>query len=186
MTSYFVGDKPRLPLTISVPSGAWTGATVYLDGVALTTTFDTSAATAQWPSDPFLTDGLYPVTVVATNGTAHQTFTAESIVAEAPDGWHTLATARADWTNNLSDVQLYTLLRIARVAVESFRPLGEDEAVPLRYRQAQLMQARNVLNASKSDPAQGADGELFVIRPYPLDLFIRELIQPRTAVPAVG
>jgi hypothetical protein len=186
MTSYFVGDTPRTGLSISVPAD-WDDAEVFLDGVALTTTLDGTTATAEWPEDPFEEAGIYPVYVeLSATGGAKETLTAPSVVVEDHDGWHTLATARAEWKNNLDDVALYTLLRIARVSIETYRPLEEDAPVPLRYRQAQLMQTRNVLNSTKTDPAQGADGDLFVIRPYPLDIFIRELIQPRAAVPAVG
>lgn len=59
-------------------------------------------------------------------------------------------------------------------------------AIPLSYLEAQLMQARNILNVSKTDPAQSADGSLFTIRPYPLDNFIKQLLRPKRGVPVVG
>lgn len=185
MTTYFVGDRPGAPLTIGVPAG-WDTATVYLDGAPLDTTLDGTTATATWPGDPFPAEGIYPVTVRVEGEATSQTLTTDAIVAEAPSGWHTLASARAEWTNSLSDVQLYTVLSVARAQVVTFLGLTEDDEVLLRHRQGQLMQARNVWNAAKTDPAQSADGELFVIRPYPLDRFIVEVLQPRSVVPAVG
>jgi hypothetical protein len=180
-----VGDRPKDALSVGVPSG-WTSATVYLDGSPLDTTLDGTTATATWPGDPFPAAGIYPVTVRVEGEATSQTLTADSIVAEERDDWHTLASARAEWTNSLSDVQLYTVLSVARAQVVTFLGLTEGDPVLLRHRQGQLMQARNVWNAAKTDPAQSADGDLFVIRPYPLDRFIIEVLQPRTVVPAVG
>lgn len=49
---------------------------------------------------------------------------------------------------------------------------------PMNFKQAELMQARNILNSVKTDPSQTDDGALFVIRPYPLDNFIKKLLRP--------
>src|SRR5690606_9410092 len=96
MTTYFVGDRPGAPLTIGVPAG-WDASTFYLDGTPLDTTLDGTTATATWPGNPFPAEGIYPVTVRVEGEATSQTLTADAIVAEAPSGWHTLASARAEW-----------------------------------------------------------------------------------------
>lgn len=50
---------------------------------------------------------------------------------------------------------------------------------PTNFRQGQLMQARNILNIAKTDPATADDGTMFVIRPYPLDNFIKQILRPK-------
>jgi hypothetical protein len=51
---------------------------------------------------------------------------------------------------------------------------------------AQITQARNIWNAVKTDPAtQGIGDEGFVIRPFPMDWTVKNLIRPLTAIPVV-
>ena len=128
-----------------------------------------------------------------------------------PTVWYDVFSARADWADApADDTRLETLLAIAKNAVVSYAPkytdpttsvlsLGQadpvtgvinpitDSTVPPDYRQAQLMQARNIWNATKVDPANaGLGDDQFVIRPFPLDWMVKQLIRPKTGLPWVG
>jgi hypothetical protein len=104
----------------------------------------------------------------------------------APDGWHSLESARAAWVTGApyEDEILLSLLTAAKAQCLAFAP-PLTTAVTDSHRLAQLMQARNLLNSSKTDPAQSADGDMFVIRPYPLDSWVKQLLRPRKALGAI-
>lgn len=99
-----------------------------------------------------------------------------------------LEEARSRWVDApLDDAHLEELLEAARVAVADFAPdLGEDDSVPAAYRIAQLMQARNIWNSSKTDPGGSIGDGDFIIRPYPLDKNIRQLLRPKRGLPHVA
>jgi len=194
---YFVEDIPSTELAIlptrdDVPVDLDTveSAVVYVETTALTTFVSSEAITAEWPATSLFTEeGLYRVTLVLTfDDGGVETFQVQPIVVEdASTGWHTSVTASGVWVNSLNDVQLFELLTIARTQIESFAPeLVSGNLPPLSYRQAQVMQARNILNAAKSDPSQSEDGSFFLLRPYPLDNIIKQLLRPKRAVPVVG
>lgn len=110
-------------------------------------------------------------------------------VEEAGAGWYTIDAARADWPGAPDDdARLYDLLAVARVQVEAFAPaLAELAPVPVHYRSAQLMQARNVWNAGQIDPnATTYGGGEFSVPVYPLDWTVRQMLRPRSGVPRVG
>jgi len=194
---YFVGDVPKQPIVI-VPERDGTPidlstvqfAIIYVDGIALNSSIVGGAVQGAWlPGTPFAEEGLYPVKLTLQyTGGGFETFEAEPVVAEdGSTGWHTIVTARGSWSNQLEDVPFYELLSIARTQIETYAPeLLDDELPPLRYRQAQLMQARNILNSAKSDPSQSDDGSYFLLRPYPLDNVIKQLLRPKRGVPVVG
>jgi hypothetical protein len=195
---FTVGDRPVNPIKVYIESeeqlASYTEAAAALrnaEGVTVALfapmPIEDGVVTFYWPdADLFTTSGIYVLSVNLL-GDFDTVLRLDPIqmVVEAHTGWHTLATARSQWANALDDVQLYTLLEIAKEQCVTYAPsyLGTP---PLRFKQAQLMQARNILNAAKTDPATGADGELYVIRPYPMDSFIRELLRPRKGVPLVG
>lgn len=60
------------------------------------------------------------------------------------------------------------------------------ESIPDGYRQAQLMQARNVWNSSKASPTGDFDGTSYGITSYPLDWQVRQLLRPKRGVPVLG
>ena len=142
-----------------------------------------------WPTlSPFTAEGLSALSLTLTTDSGSVTVEPLEYVVQALTGWHTLDSARREWRDAPdSDSGLFVLLDTARVQVEAFAPntvLGAP--VPLRYKQAQLMQARNVWNAAKADPAgqQGDDG--FIIRPFPMDWTVKNIIRPKNPVPVVA
>lgn len=95
--------------------------------------------------------------------------------------WHTIESARDLWVDApLDDEYLGELLEVAQGAVLAYAPALADTDVPVSYRQAQLMQARNVFNASKAAPGGEFDGSSYGITTHPLDWQIKQLLRPRT------
>lgn len=111
--------------------------------------------------------------------------------------WHTPESARDQWADAPGDPDdegdlLIELLDVARVQVEAYAPIltppaeGEAVDVPTHYRYAQLMQARNIWNASIVSPG-GELGETdFAITPHPLDWTVKQMLRPHRAKPVVG
>ena len=104
--------------------------------------------------------------------------------------WATLAITRSSWVDSraIDDDVLYELLQIAKHQILEYAPvLDEDAAIPISYRMAQLSQARNIYNGSIVDASSGDIGsDSFVIRPFPLDWQIKQLLRPRRGVPVTG
>ena len=105
------------------------------------------------------------------------------------DGWHTLDTARDQWVDApYQDAILANLLEIAKEACLAFAPFTVSETIleaPARYRVAQLMQARNIWNASKVSPSGDLGDGTYVITPKPLDWMIKQVLRPKRAVPVM-
>lgn len=104
--------------------------------------------------------------------------------------WTDTDWVRERWVNPLSEDVLEHLLEVAHEQCVAF--LGshwddEDETltVPARFREAELQQARNIFNASKADPGESADGTQFIIRPYPLDNHVKQLLLPARSIPGM-
>lgn len=145
----------------------------------------------EWPgTSVFTTAGLHTlnVTLMGLLDTPRERLAPIPIVVQADDGWHTLDSARIEWSDaeSLSDVRLFQMLELARQQVTAYAPtLALGARPPQNYREGQLMQARNLLNSTTAE--QGADnGESFVLRPYPLDWMVKQVLRPKTAVPVVG
>jgi hypothetical protein len=133
--------------------------------------------------------GVWQLELELTTDTARIVVEPAPLVVEVRDGWHTLDTARAQWHDAPRlDIALYTLLAGARTQCEAYAPpLEAGQPVPLGWRDAQLMQARNTWNASKLDPSTAGIGAgEFVFRPYPMDQTVRYLLRPRLAIGAIG
>lgn len=201
---FWEGDHPLNSIEIDILTDddltGYTAATVtFIDGTGtpaalpITAAFDSADPPTLAFSIPHtltLTEGLWKlVPILSSAGGGQLRLRSISMVIQADDGWHTIDSLRdamgEDFTAN--DQQAWSLLQIAKMSVLAYAPeLLEDALPPVNYVQAQLMQARNVLNAVKTDPAQGSDGDLFVIRPYPLDNFIRQMLRPKRGIPVVG
>lgn len=107
--------------------------------------------------------------------------------------WLTLDEARDWWRDApLDDDLLQLYLDGAAEQVAEYGPTrvaeaiaADPNAVPERYRLAQLAQTRNLWNAVKTDPSGGIGDEGFTFRPYPLDWTVKQIIRPQSARPVV-
>jgi hypothetical protein len=141
---------------------------------------------------PWLIPGIWSVSaILSVGGNSFRTVPARFVV-DAPDGWLTVPDARSEWRDApSSDAVLYRLLYSARLAVVTWGRAHDPELVAAprptdNLVDAQRTQARNTWNAVKSDPAnQGIGDEGFVIRPFPLDWTVKNLIRPQSAKPVV-
>ncbi|WP_144719246.1 hypothetical protein [Agrococcus jejuensis] len=126
-------------------------------------------------SAPGVTQSLLPLPVIVEH--------------EDGGGWYTIAAARHDWSGAPSDDgRLHDLLVVARHQCLEYAPtLAADAPIPTRYRQAQLMQARNIWNASKTDPGATTLGpEGFAAPVFPLDWSVQQMLRPRRGKPVIG
>lgn len=141
---------------------------------------------------PLTEAGMHRLVVTVAGPAGARTLAPIRVPVEAPDGagWYTLEAARADWSSAPEDdARLFDLLETARGQVVAYAPPPADplEPPPPAYRQAQLMQARNIWNAAQTDPsATTYGGEGFSAPVYPLDWSVRQMIRPRTPTPRVG
>lgn len=144
----------------------------------------------EWPTDasPFQVPGLHTLTVTLAGAERREQLAPVYLVAQQENGWHTLDSARVEWNDApVQDVRLFQVLELARQQVTEYAPaLVADAAVPFNYRQGQLMQARNLLNAGTVSPDGGMGAEDFVLRPFPLDWMVKQILRPKRAVPTVG
>lgn len=197
--SYYAGDDPAEPLqvvspsvdldlytdatgTLTAPSGAETG---------ISGTVEDGAIVIDMPTGSLDEAGIHMLALTVSNptGQTRRLPTRELVAQEAGTGWHTLDSARdRNWVDarDMDDITLYELLESARHDVLEFAPtLDEGEAVPIRYRMAQLAHARNRWNAALADPSTGDfGGEGFAIPARPLDWQIKQMLRPSTGVPA--
>jgi hypothetical protein len=147
--------------------------------------------TFPWPDMPFSSAGTYTLvpTLTSPEGGSLRLGVIKIIVQE-DIGWHSLESARYYWADApWQDTILTDLLDIAKYQCTEY--VGSTTA--LTYlpravrRSAQLMQARNLWNASKVDPGTGGFGEdTFVIRPFPMDWVVKNLLRPKRAIPVVA
>lgn len=112
---------------------------------------------------------------------------ADGAPAYNAEGWHTLETAREQWTDApYQDAILADLLEISYEQCLAYAPAPESNLpLPVHYRVAQLMQARNIWNASKVSPSGDLGDGTYVISPKPLDWMIKQLLRPKRAVPVM-
>ena len=196
---FYIGDVPAVKLIVSIDDDAhaWTAATALMtrpDGTTATAT-----ATLDLPElevevtipGPLTLSGVHNIAVTLTDaGTGKARLPRLRFVVEDElSGWHTLASAREECADaeHIPDPVLFDLLDIARDEVVAYAPaLAEGDPIPLRYIKGQIMQARNTWNAARVDPSTGGDGEeSFVIRPFPLDWSIKQVLRPRTGIPVI-
>lgn len=189
--SFFTGDTLTdtfVPLDEDVlDDGTAASAVVHAPGhnpVTALAEIDEGAERVQvtWPEGLTLdTPGVGRIVIRLTYPGETRTVAVHRIVIEELDGWYTLYEAREDWEQApRHDHKLYELLATAREQCLEYDPLAEGGPVPDRHRQAQLMQARNLWNAARVDPANGGiDGESFIITPHPLDWTIKQILRPQ-------
>lgn len=205
---YYVGDIPSVdlvlepaqngdPLDLTPFVEADTIAELYdFDGILVTAdftpTFLADELVLEWPStSTFAEAGLYELRVTLV-GPDHRVRLApvHLVAQDEASGWHTLDTAIAEWpsASSIADPKLWSLLELARQQVVEYAPvLAADTTVPPNYRQAQLAQARNLLNAILADPSSGGQTEEdFVLRAYPVDWMVKQILRPKRGVKVVG
>lgn len=105
-------------------------------------------------------------------------------IVQEIDGWLTLDRARLDWADApQDDVLLYRILEAAKAQCVAYAPvLAVGALLPLRYVQAQAMQARALYQSiiANQNDTVGVDG--FAVRVFPLDFTIRALLRPKRAI----
>lgn len=177
--SYAVGDVPSEPLAFTLDDdvpGDWTGVESSVGDATLEG--DTIELTLPALDVP----GILSVVLTLTgDGGERATIAPIRIVVEDPeDGWLTLDQARYEWVDApAEDPVLYSLLRSARDACETFAPAVE--VVPEHYRRAQLLQAIGVWNSSRSTTDRQGAGD-FAVTVYPLDWNVKQLLRPKAGV----
>ena len=161
--------------------------------VALDASIDADAGTVtvEPPTEsPFETSGIYRLRVTLTGTGTRATLPDLRIVVQDPASeWHTLDSLRDDWTDaeDISDVMLWSVLELAREQVLEFAPVvAVDDPVPSRYVDAQRIQARNIVTAGRVSPDGGSGEGDFVIRPFPLDWHVRQILRPKSARPVIA
>jgi hypothetical protein len=208
--AYYVGDIPSEVIVIEPARGEefipLTGFTVGSTIVQLRTfdgdlvpatfgvTFDTDDADEidkvklTWPTAATVLAeaGIHTIAVTLVGATKRERLAPVPVVVQTEDGWHTVDTARLEWSDatGIDDVRLYTLLELARAQCTEYAPaLPANTRPPINYRQAQLMQARNLINAGRAEGEGEGD---FVLRPFPLDWMVKQTLRPKSGVPVVG
>jgi hypothetical protein len=171
--------------TLYAPDGA------EVESAGFLATIDDDHVIVEWPTESVLdTEGVYRLSIVLeSNAGPTERLSPVYLVAQEENGWHTCDSAREEWRDApTSDARLFQVLAQAREQVTEFAPaLAAETPIPSRYREGQMMQARNLWNAGRVDPGSGATGdEDFVIRPFPLDWMVKQVLRPQRAIGAIG
>lgn len=152
---------------------------------------DIDRVVLEWPAESvFASSGLHTlsVTLIGDLGEPRERLAPVYIVVQDDNGWHTLDSARIEWPDaqSVSDIRLFQMLELARQQVVAYAPaLAEGVRPPYNYREGQLMQARNILNAGRAE--SGDEGtDTFMLRPFPLDWMVKQVLRPKSVTPAVG
>ncbi|WP_404311304.1 hypothetical protein LG314_07940 [Agrococcus terreus] len=194
---FYLGDTPGVvtlvPASVSDLSGlasavvglaAPDGTSQALAGATLTDNGVTVALPAMDQA------GVWLLGVTLTGSGRSVTLEPVRIPIEFADGlgWYTLDAARRDWPGAPEDdARLHDLLAVARTQVLEYAPELELAPVPAHYRAAQLLQARNVWNATQTDPnSSQMNGDGFAVPVYPLDWSVRQMLRPQRVVPVVA
>lgn len=204
MVAYFTGDRPVDAIIVPVVLGEYSAASGSLirpDGsfLALEPAVDveTGEISVELPiagGSPFTVDGLYRVRLTLERPAAEgkpagsRRLSDIDLVVQSDDGWFDLDAARRAWQDAPEDDgALFRLLEISKIDVLAYAPaLVVGRPVPLNYREAQIMQARNRWNAFRVDPSGAMGDGGFSFTPFPLDWQIRQLLRPRNPRPAIA
>ncbi|MFP7760907.1 hypothetical protein [Marisediminicola sp. LYQ85] len=105
-----------------------------------------------------------------------------------PLGWHTVESAADEWEDApTNEDSLFALLESAREQCEAFAPAIKPGAlIPIRYRQAQLMQARALWQSTQANASDEIGSDGFRVTVFPMDRTIKNLLRPKRGVPLVG
>lgn len=103
--------------------------------------------------------------------------------------WHTVESIRERWADApYEDDYVEEVLEVAKVQVLAYAPALAEGAtdIPVSYRMAQHLQARNIWTGAVNNGDGGVGPEGFMIQPKPLDWHVMQLLRPRRGVPNVG
>lgn len=192
---FWVGDSPLTAWAIEVDSetnlsGTFDSGEVQIlnpSGTVVTTQpspfLDDDTLIVTVPVGTFTERGIYRF-VPRLIGRGSVTLPSVPVVIQADDGWQTVESARAAWSDApADDERLYRLLDTARIQCEEFAPAFTGRA-PENFRQAQLLQARSIwASGSVSQDDQLGGGQL-TVTVFPMDWSVKNLLRPRRAVGA--
>lgn len=206
----YIGDIPAQPVTIDPPEtidlADYTDALASLhtpagDDHVLVASIVDEQVIVEFPADEslFTVEGVHLIRVTLyTPGGAVANLPAVRFVVQDPDsGWHTLDSVRDEWgdAEHIPDPTLFSILTVAREQCLTFAPLAvvtppveppPPVVVPENYRLAQRVQARNIWNAARVAPDGSTGQDDYVIRPFPLDWHVKQILRPKRGVPVVG
>lgn len=195
---YFVGDVPSQSATIRVErDNADADLSVFdnVEAVLLAPEGTSTALSASlvdddvlvaWPEiSPFTTPGLHRIRLTLTSLVGYRERTGdEAVVVQADDGWQTIESARAIWSEApVDDGYLYQLLEVARIQCVEFAPDFVGRA-PSNYAQAQLLQARALWASGNVSQGDQFGGEGLSVTVFPMDWTVKNLLRPTRAVRA--
>lgn len=192
MAAFIYGDTPVADFDYDIPAAAdseQVTVTLTVAGQVLAATIVGSYLVGSWRALTLPMPGMYPVyATVAAVGRTERALV-DWLVVTDPDGqWHDVISARLEWAGAPeADGTLHRILDVARDQVEAYAPdIDPAASFPERYRQAQLVQARNTFNASLTNGDQQTDVGGFVVTIRPLDWAVKQLIRPQSLTKAVG
>jgi hypothetical protein len=111
----------------------------------------------------------------------------QPFIVQRIDGWYGISQLRREWRDAPSDdFLLYQLLEVAKKQVMAFAPALKTPGVPVNYRLAQKMQARNLWNSAITDPSGAVGDDGFAIRPFPMDWTVKNVLRPKRGKPVVA
>lgn len=149
-------------------------------------TLDAPAGSVAVTFTPFTVPGLGRLLVTLSGAGDVLTLPPHPVIVQADDGWLDLDTARRLWADAPDDdAQLFMVLHSARGACLEFAPLEDPAVVPLEYRQAQLVQAINTWEATAAGGGDSLGVGEFAVPRHPLDWHVRQMLRPRSGMPAV-
>lgn len=199
--AFYIGDVPSVSFGIEpardlTPFNSVTVQLLDPEGAVVPLIFTGSIVDDEvvivWPATtPFAVAGVYSLRVTLTNTvtSVRERLAPIRIIVQAEDGWHTVDSAREDWEDAPdSDAAVYDLLELAKDAVLEYAPaLAVDAPIPVNYRAGQRGHAENIWNSTRVNPTTGGDGDgSFVMRPFPLDWQIKQILRPKSGTGFVG
>jgi hypothetical protein len=102
--------------------------------------------------------------------------------------WATPADVRKRWPDavGVADELLTEFINAAHAKTSAYAPaLAEGEDVPANYREAEVMQVRDLMMAHKRDGDVLGFGDGFAVRVRPLSEDVKALLRPVTGVPVI-
>lgn len=196
MTRYYVGDSP-VQVTVLPPELSWSFASfesaaarlIDPDGVqrtGLTASLEGLPEHIEvvWPKESVLDKpGLWQLLVdLTTEDGKTEHFPPYYIPVELEDGWHTIDSLRDQWRDaSMDDAELFVLMQTAKDQCEAFAP-ALTGPIPLRFRQAQAMQARALWNAGHVAQNDQFGGDGMTVTVFPMDWTVKALLRPQRAI----